>query len=191
MAWTDDELETVGAAEELDLRSRRADGRLRDPVTMWVVRHGGELYVRAVKGREGWYRGALTRHEGHIRSGAAARDVSFAEADAGQDLNDALDAEYRSKYRDQPAEYVDSVVSARARSSTLRLVPRDTAIDHEPNVNQVRHEPVPASHHEDRRPDAVRRNEEAAAGSAAEEPRPTDADGAGRRDARDEGRQGT
>jgi hypothetical protein len=41
---------------------------------------------------------------------------------------------------------------------------------------------VPASHHDDRRPEAVRRNEEAAASSAGERPRPTDAGGASPRD---------
>jgi hypothetical protein len=56
------------------------------------------------------------------------------------------------------------------------------ADEHEASVNQVRHEPVPASHHDDRRPEAVRRNEEAAASSAGERPRPTDAGGASPRD---------
>lgn len=44
-----------------------------------------------------------------------------------------------------------------------------TAIEHEPNVNQIRREPVPASHHEDRSPEALRRNEEAADDSAAKD----------------------
>jgi len=33
-------------------------------------------------------------------------------------------------------------------------------IGHEPNANQIQDEPVPASHHDDRRPEAVVRNEE-------------------------------
>ena len=36
--WNDTDLTRVGAAEELDLESERADGTLRDRVTMWVVR---------------------------------------------------------------------------------------------------------------------------------------------------------
>jgi hypothetical protein len=48
--WTPEELAAIGTTDELDLRSRRGDGSLRDPVTMWVVRHGDDLYVRAVKG---------------------------------------------------------------------------------------------------------------------------------------------
>jgi hypothetical protein len=49
--WTNDELEAIDAAEELDLASVRRDGTLRGPVTMWVVRHGDDLYVRSVNGR--------------------------------------------------------------------------------------------------------------------------------------------
>jgi hypothetical protein len=48
-AWTSDELTKIGGAEELELASRRHDGTLRNPVTMWVVRHGDNLYVRSVQ----------------------------------------------------------------------------------------------------------------------------------------------
>ena len=41
--WTHDELDEIGAADELDLASMRHDGTLRRPVTMWVVRDGGDL----------------------------------------------------------------------------------------------------------------------------------------------------
>lgn len=50
--WTNDELTKIGAAEELEIASRRRDGTLRNPVTIWVVRHGDDLYVRSVNGRE-------------------------------------------------------------------------------------------------------------------------------------------
>jgi hypothetical protein len=39
-------------------------------------------------------------------------------------------------------------------------------IGYQPSVNQVRHEPMPASTHAERDQEAVRRNEEAAAASA-------------------------
>jgi hypothetical protein len=122
--WTSAELTTIGTADELSLRSRRRDGSLRDAVTMWVVRQGDDLYVRAVKGRDGWYRGTQSRHEGHISSAGIDKDVTFANADSDAILNDAIDAEYRSKYRSYPVEYVDPVVNEQARSSTIKLVPR-------------------------------------------------------------------
>ena len=45
--WTSDELDRIGAAEELELASLRRDGTLRPYVTMWVVRAGDDLYVRS------------------------------------------------------------------------------------------------------------------------------------------------
>jgi hypothetical protein len=36
--WTSDELERIGAADELELAVRRSDGTLRPPVAIWVVR---------------------------------------------------------------------------------------------------------------------------------------------------------
>lgn len=122
--WQTDELSAIGKSDELNLQSQRSDGSLREPVTMWVVRHDDDLYVRAVRGRDGWYRGTRSRHEGHIRSGGVDKDVMFADADGDASLNDELDAEYRSKYRSYPADIVNPVVNERARSATLKLVPR-------------------------------------------------------------------
>jgi hypothetical protein len=48
--WTDDELDRVGSAEELDVASRRRDGELGGPRTIWVVRVGDDIYVRSVNG---------------------------------------------------------------------------------------------------------------------------------------------
>jgi hypothetical protein len=54
--WTNDELDKIGTAEELEVATLRRDGTRRNPVTIWVVRHGDDLYVRSVKGRAGaWF----------------------------------------------------------------------------------------------------------------------------------------
>ncbi len=120
--WTSDELSKIEAAEELDLASVRRDGTLRNPVTMWVVRHGDDLYVRSVNGRESsWFRGAETRHEAHIQAGGVDKDVFLVETD---DVNDELDAAYRAKYRRYAESIVGSIVSPQARAATLKLVPR-------------------------------------------------------------------
>ena len=120
-AWTSDELSKIGAAEELQIASVRRDGTLRNPVTVWVVRHGDDLYVRSVNGRtSSWFRGVQVRHEGHVRAGGVDKDVLFVEMD---DLDDEVDAEYRSKYRRYTESIVDSIVSPRARAATLKLVP--------------------------------------------------------------------
>jgi hypothetical protein len=123
-AWTSDELSKIGAAEELELASLRRDGTLRKPVTIWVVRLGDDLYVRAYKGRTGpWFRGVQERREGRIQAGGVKKDVTFVEeSDPG--LNDRIDALYRTKYRRHDAQYVDPMVTTAARAATLKLVPR-------------------------------------------------------------------
>ena len=120
--WTSEELEAVGAAEELELSSLRRDGSLRSPVTIWVVRVGDDLYVRSVYGRSSkWFSGVQDRHEGRIRAGGVERDVRFVETD---DAGDQVDGAYRAKYSRYPANVVDPMFGAAARAATLELVPR-------------------------------------------------------------------
>ena len=120
--WTSDELSKIGAAEELGLASVRHDGTLRNAVTMWVVRHGDDLYVRSVNGRESsWFRGAQIRREARIQAGGIEKDVGLVETD---ELDDELDAAYRTKYRRYAAGIIDRITSPGARAAALRLVPR-------------------------------------------------------------------
>jgi len=121
--WTSDELRKIGTAEELEIASLRRDGTLRKPVTIWVVRHGDDLYVRSVNGRAGtWFRGTQVRQAGRIQAGGVSKDVAFEDADPA--LNDPLDADYRNKYHRYAANIVGSVLTPQARASTLKLVPR-------------------------------------------------------------------
>jgi hypothetical protein len=127
-AWTSDELTKIGTAEELQIASLRRDGTLRGPVTIWVVRHGDDLYVRAVNGRAGaCFRGTQVCHDGHLQAGGVEKDVAFVDADPG--LNDAIDAAYRTKYRRYAANIVNSVLTPVARAATLQLAPRSTSTD--------------------------------------------------------------
>jgi hypothetical protein len=85
--------------------------------------HGDDLYVRSAYGRTStWFRGTQDRHEGHIRAGGVDRDVLFDEAD--DDVNDEIDAAYRTKYHRYAASIIDAIVSPQARAATLKLVPR-------------------------------------------------------------------
>ena len=121
--WTAEELDTIGAADELRIAALRPDGSLRPYTTIWAVRVGDDLYVRSYRGRDGaWFRSVLRRPEGRIRAGGLTRDVTFAEpADPDQA---AIDQAYRSKYARHGAEYVDPMVNAAARAATLRLAAR-------------------------------------------------------------------
>ena len=121
--WTSDELSRIGTAEELEIASRRSDGTLRKPVTIWVVRVEDDLYIRPVNGRtSAWFRGTQVRHEGRIQAGGVDKEVSFADADS--ELNDQIDAVYRTKYRRYADSIVNSVLTSKAQSATLKLVPR-------------------------------------------------------------------
>ena len=120
--WSGDELARIGAAEELEIASLRRDGTLRNPVTIWVVRHGDDLYVRSVNGRtSSWFRGAQARHEAHIEAGGVGKDVLLVETD---EMKDKIDAAYRAKYHRYAESIVGSIVSPNARAATLKLVPR-------------------------------------------------------------------
>ena len=89
---------------------------------MRVVRHGDDLYVRAVNGRTSpWFRGAQARHEARIRAGGVEKDVLLVETD---DANDEVDAAYRTKYRRYAASIIDAITSPAARTATIKLVPR-------------------------------------------------------------------
>ena len=123
--WTNGELNKIGNAEELQIASLRADGTLRKPVIIWVVRVGDDLYVRSVNGRtSAWFRGVLVRHAGHIRAGGVDKDVTFVdETDAG--INDKIDAAYRTKYSRYP-QYVAPMLTPEVRAATIKLVPRST-----------------------------------------------------------------
>ena len=94
--WTSDELARIGSAQELELASARADGTLRNPRTIWVVRVGDDLYVRSMYGRGGgWFPGTQVRHQGHLRAGGVDKDV-----------------------------IIGGVVNPGARAATIKLVPR-------------------------------------------------------------------
>jgi len=121
--WTSDELALIGAAEELELTTLRRDGTPRRPLPIWVVRHGDDLYIRAVNGpTAAWYRGTRARPEGHIRAGGVERDVRFVET---QDLHYEIDAIYWAKYRRYPG-IVPRIVRPEAQATTLKLVPNAT-----------------------------------------------------------------
>ncbi len=122
-AWTSEELVKIGAAEEVQIAPLRRDGTPQKPVTVWVVRHGDDLYVRSVRGRSGhWFRGTQETHKGRIRAGRVQKDITFVDADRAVD--DEVDAAYRAKYGRYAGSILNSVLTPDARSTTIKLVPR-------------------------------------------------------------------
>ncbi|GHO81762.1 hypothetical protein KSD_95330 [Ktedonobacter sp. SOSP1-85] len=122
--WARNDLERIGAAEELQLATFKKDGTPRPPVTIWVVRVGDELYVRGYRGPEtAWFRQAQLRHEGHMEAGGVTKDVTFVDVSSDEALNHEIDAAYRSKYQRYSRTYVDPMIASQARATTLKLVP--------------------------------------------------------------------
>jgi hypothetical protein len=122
-AWSKDELNKIGSADELQIAALRADGTLRKPVIIWVVRLGEELYVRSVNGRtSAWFRGVQVQHAGRIWAGGLEKEVTFVE-EAGPEINEKIDAAYATKYRRSPSS-VEHINGPTARTATIKLVPR-------------------------------------------------------------------
>ena len=121
--WPPGELASIGGSEELELTSRRADGSFRPYVTMWVVRAGGDLYVRSAYGPDNpWYRRAAASGAGRIRAGGIEREVSFAQASA--EVQGDIDAAYHAKYDRYGPRILGSVTGSDAHQVTVRLVPQ-------------------------------------------------------------------
>lgn len=121
--WSQDELDRIGAADELRVASLRADDTLSSWRTIWVARVGDDVFVRSVYGPESdWYRNTRARHLGRISAGGVERDVEFVDADASAKV--PVDEAYRGKYRAYADSIVNSIVSSVASSTTMRLDPR-------------------------------------------------------------------
>ena len=121
--WTDDELERIGRADELEISSRRPDGTERPFVTIWAVRLGDELYIRSAHGPGNpWFRRAVRAGTGRVRSGGVDRTVAFTRVDPAESAtHEALDEAYHAKYDRYPAQYVSPVVGPASYQATLRI----------------------------------------------------------------------
>ncbi|MBV9794505.1 MAG: DUF2255 family protein [Actinobacteria bacterium] len=120
--WPQEELERIGATDEIGIASRRADGSVRPYVTIWVVRSGDELYVRSAYGADNpWYRRALASGQGRIRAGDSEFDVAF--TPAGPETGDDLDAVYHAKYDRFGQQYVGPVTGPAVHGLAVRLEP--------------------------------------------------------------------
>jgi hypothetical protein len=120
--WTAKDVQTVGAAEELQISSRRPDGTLRPYVTIWVVRSDDEIYVRSAHGTQNpWYQRALTSGTGRIRAAWVESDVQITRATDADDA--AIDSAYHTKYDRYGPTIVNTVVGPSAAQTNLLLSP--------------------------------------------------------------------
>ena len=124
--WSSEDLDRIGAADELQIAPRRPDGSAERYTPIWVVRVGDDLYVRSWRGKRGaWYRNALSTHFGRIRAGGVERDVTLTDSgDAKDTPHEDIDRQYRTKYGRYDPTYVEPMTAGTARAATLRIDPR-------------------------------------------------------------------
>lgn len=125
-AWPKDELRKIAGADDLHIAPFREDGVTHGtPTWIWSVAVDGDLYVRAYNGRQSrWYGAARGQKAGRITAAGITKEVSFEPTEGS--INDRIDDAYRAKYQRSP--YLESMISARARAATVKVMPRETNV---------------------------------------------------------------
>ncbi len=122
-AWSKAEFSRIADSDDLHVSPFREDGvTCGTPTWIWSVVVDGALYVRAYSGRSSrWYRAAVKQKAGRITVGGLTKEVSFEPVDGA--VQDRIDDAYRAKYRESP--YLGAMIGARARSATVKVMPRE------------------------------------------------------------------
>ena len=120
--WSKDELRKIVEADDLHIAPFREDGvTYGTPTWIWSVAVDDALYVRGYNGQDSrWYLAAVRQKAGRIIAAGITKEVTFEPIDG--EINDSIDEAYRAKYKSSP--YVNPMISARARSATIRIIPR-------------------------------------------------------------------
>jgi hypothetical protein len=120
--WTVDQATRLSAPDEVQVITRRHDGTLSRPRTIWIVRDGERVFIRSTNGRGAdWFRAAIATGTGQIIATGQTYDVAFIEVTDAGDL-EAIAAGYRAKYRRYPS-IVDHLEEDEPRSATLQVAP--------------------------------------------------------------------
>jgi hypothetical protein len=127
MKWARDTLRKIVEADDLHIAPFREDGVTPGtPTWIWSVAVDGDIYVRGYNGQASrWYQAARRQKAGQITAAGATRDVLFEPVD--EPINDRVNEAFRVKYRGSP--YLTSMIGERARSATIKIMPRDGEAD--------------------------------------------------------------
>jgi hypothetical protein len=122
--WSKDELRKIAETDDLHISPFREDGvTYGTPTWIWSGAVGDALYVRAYYGRNSrWYQAAVRQKAGRITAAGMTKEVTFEPVEGP--INDRIDDAYRAKYHGSP--YLSSMIGARARSATVKVMPRET-----------------------------------------------------------------
>ena len=123
--WPENELQRIAETDDLHISPFREDGKTYGtPTWIWSVVVDDTLYVRAYNGQNSrWYQAALRQKAGRISAAGITKEVSF-EPVKGE-INDQIDDAYRAKYKRSP--YLKPMIGERARSTTVKVIPRKAA----------------------------------------------------------------
>jgi hypothetical protein len=121
--WAKEELRKIAEADDLHIAPFREDGKTYGtPTWIWSVSVGDALYVRAYNGTKSrWYQAALRQKAGRVIAAGVTKEVGFEPVTGA--INERIDDAYRAKYSKSP--YLDPMIAARARSATIKVIPRD------------------------------------------------------------------
>lgn len=122
MSLPTEELRRIAETDDLHIAPFRDDGTTHGtPTWIWSVVVDDALYVRGYNGHASrWYQAAVRQKAGRITAAGMTRDVAFEPVEGA--INDHIDDAYRTKYASSP--YLRPMISARARSATIRISPR-------------------------------------------------------------------
>ena len=135
-AWQIDELHKIADADDLHIAPLREDGKTYGtPTWIWSVAVDDSLYVRAYSGKgSGWYKAAIKQQAGRIRAAGMTKEVAFESVEGP--VNNRIDGAYRAKYDGSPC--LEPMIGARARSATIKIIPRETTPDSRDRNTTVR-----------------------------------------------------
>lgn len=123
--WSKNELHKIAETDDLHISPFREDGKTYGtPTWIWSVVVDDALYVRAYNGQNSrWYQAALRQKAGRISAAGMTKEISFEPVNS--EINDRIDDAYRAKYKTSP--YLKPMIGDRARSATVKVIPRKAA----------------------------------------------------------------
>lgn len=132
--WPSEELKKIAKSDDLHIAPFRDDGiTYGTPTWIWSVVVDGGLYVRPYHGANSrWYKAAMKQRAGRVVAAGMTKDVAFEPVRGA--IDDLVDEAYRKKYRTSP--YLDPMIAAGPRSTTIKVAPRDAQPISTPPTNR-------------------------------------------------------
>jgi hypothetical protein len=124
--FPEDVLVSLEQVDEVQIEPRSADGQPGQPLTIWVVVDGRDVYVRSYRGQKGrWHQALLKQPRGVLHAGQLHIPFRAVHVDDAETIA-RVDEAYRRKYgRKWPTETADMLIDE-VRATTLRLEPADS-----------------------------------------------------------------